>query len=390
AKKENISIEQAGRKIRYFFYNELKLKYQAQKVAIGHHSNDQIETVLMRIIRGTGLEGLTGIPAKREHYIRPLLECSRSEIEDYCYKNKIIYFLDSSNEDQKYFRNKIRNALLPLIAKEYNSSIYSNLLQLQDIAQEELILLRTITEKYYLETLIKKYKNWIKLDIQKLKNHPVALQRRILRKSLKQIKFNLDNINYRHIEKIRRICLKNDGEKYYNLPGKLSIRKSYSELLLKYNEVIKKKDTGYSFDNWKVELPLYKTKKIPKISAIISSKIYEYDNINIKDLKKLFNNISKNEAYIDFDKLLFPLSIRARNFGDKFKPLNSNYYKKIKSYFIDEKIPLYKRGKCGILVDGQDRIVWIIGLQLDDRYKITENTKKILYLKKEDYQTETK
>ncbi|MFH1001963.1 MAG: tRNA lysidine(34) synthetase TilS, partial [bacterium] len=122
-RKEHLTLEEAARKYRYKFFLETARKFETNKIALGHNADDQVETVLMRFLRGSGLEGLMGIPPVRGKIIRPLIECSRTEIEEYCKENKIEYRVDSSNKEVVYFRNKIRLELLPLLSKSYNKNI---------------------------------------------------------------------------------------------------------------------------------------------------------------------------------------------------------------------------------------------------------------------------
>ena len=134
--KEHLSLEETAREYRYKFYYETAKKIQANKIALGHNADDQVETVLMRFLRGSGLEGLMGIPPVRGKIIRPLIECSREEIEEYCQDHKIGYRIDSSNKEVVYFRNKIRLELLPLLSKDYNKNIKGIILRLRNIVSE--------------------------------------------------------------------------------------------------------------------------------------------------------------------------------------------------------------------------------------------------------------
>jgi len=380
SQEKALSIEQVGRSVRYRFFKNLLKKYQAHKIALGHHADDQVETILMRLIRGSGMHGLRGIPAKRGEFIRPLIDCNRQEIETYCQRKKITYCIDSTNKEPMYLRNKIRHQLIPLLAKEYNPSIRDNLLQLQIIVQDELNYWEEKTEQYYLKATIKKQPSGIVLDIKQLMECPIALQRRIIRKGLGHLRGYLADIQFNHVESIRELCMFNRGERYLDLPGNIRIRKSYQTLEIGYANHIKKSDQDRRKTNiWEYELPVCKEKDYPKIGVTMISEQYGYSE-SIKS--KCLNSIEKHEAYIDYDKLDLPLRIRNRRPGDRFKPLNSKYFKRLKSYFIDLKIPLYKRDLISLVIDNSNRIVWIVGFQIDHRFKITEETKRVLYIRK--------
>jgi len=380
AQKKGLSAEQVGRSVRYGFFKDLLKKYQAQKIALGHHADDQIETVLMRLIRGSGMRGLRGIPAKRSEFIRPLIECNRQEIEAYCQRKNITYCIDFSNKEPMYLRNKIRHQLIPLLTEEYNPSIRNNILQLQTIVQDELNYWEEKTEQYYLKATIKEQPFEVVLDIKYLIECPVALQRRIIRKGLGHLRGYLADIQFNHVESIRELCMFNRGERYLDLPGNIRVRKSYQTLEIGYASHIKKSGRDWGENNtWEYDLPVCEEKDYPKIGIKMITEQYDYSE-NIKS--KCLNTIEKVEACIDLDKLDLPLRIRNRRPGDRFKPLNSKYFKKVKSYFIDLKIPLYKRDMISLVIDHSNRIVWIVGFQIDNRFKITEETKRVLYIQK--------
>ncbi len=379
AQEKALSIEQAGRTVRHRFLKKLLNKYQGQKIALGHHADDQVETILMRVIRGSGLQGLKGIPAKRNSFIRPLIDCSRQEIEAYCQRRKIAYCVDSSNREPMYLRNKIRQQLIPMLTKEYNPSIRKHLLQLHTIVQDELSSWDEITEQQYLKTIKEKYPSGIVLDSKKLIEWPVALQRRVIRKGLSHLRDYLADIQFNHVESIRKLCLINRGEKHLDLPGKIRVRKSYQSLEIGYAKHIKKTEKDKKFNIWEYELPLCEDKDYPQIGIKIIAERYDYTQ-SIR--RKCLDSTEKDEVYVDYDKLALPLKIRNRRPGDRFEPLNSKFFKKIKSYFIDRKIPLHKREMISLVVDDSGRIVWIVGFQIDERFKITEQTKRVLYIKK--------
>jgi len=381
AKEKGLSIEQAGRDVRYKFFLDVLKKYQAQKVATGHHLDDQVETVLMRIIRGSGLQGLRGIPPIRNYFIRPLIECNQKEIIAYCKRNKIIYCFDSSNNELFYFRNKIRHQLIPLLEKEYNSSVRKNLSTLRAIVQDEYNFLEEITKKYYSRLLKEQNPQNIILDINQLLKLPTGLQRRIIREALNRLQNHLQNIQFKHIENIRELCLTDKGEKYLNLSQGIQIRKSYQALEFRYKKQVDKIWNNKQNNILEFKLPLCREEKYPSLGIKIKSQKY---NISPAAFSECIKNKEKEQAYFDYDKLELPLKIRNRRQGDRFKPLNCNYFKKIKSYFIDLKIPLHERDNVLFVVDKLDRIVWIIGYQVDDRFKITKQSKEILNIKKFD------
>ena len=379
AKEMGLSIEQVGRRARYKFFQELITKYQAQKVALGHHADDQIETILMRIIRGSGLRGLRGIPPKRNIFIRPLIESSRSEIESYCQRRKLAYCFDSTNKEPRYFRNKIRQQLIPLLTEEYNPAIGKNLLQLQTIVNDELNFWDEIIEHYYLKALKQEDDNYIILDNHRLRGWPAGIQRSVIRRSLRHFNKYLENIQFNHIEVIRSLYLKDEGEKFLDLPGAIRIRKGYQDLFFSRAEYLKINSRDEVREPVKYELSLDKETIIKDLGFKFVAREYQYKP---SDYEQLIKRFCRNEAYLDYDSLNLPLRVRSRMPGDRFQPLNSTFFKKIKSSFIDEKIDRYERDKIMLVVDNDNQVVWIDGFQVDNRFKITRNTKRILYIKR--------
>lgn len=378
AREKNLSIEQTGRILRYQFFKDLLKKYQAQKIALGHHMDDQVETILMRMIRGSGLQGLRGIPQVRSHFIRPLIESSRSEIEAYCHRCKIQYCVDSSNKEPKYLRNKIRHQLIPLLTEQYNSSVIRHLIQLQTIVQDELNFLEDITKQFYLKVIKKELPFGIVLDNQKLSNLPTALQRRVIRMGLQYISIYLSDIQFNHIESIRQLCMDSKGEKNLDLPNGIRVRKVYQDLeIIDGNKYTTFRATEKQ-NNWEYKLPICCTQYYPKLGIKMMTKLVELPG----NQAKYIANTKKEIVFLDYDKLILPLKIRNRRPGDRFIPLNSQFVKKVKSYFIDQKIPRYQRDEIILVTDNNNRIVWITEFQLDDRFKITEQTKRILSIKK--------
>lgn len=382
AREKNLSIEQAGRIVRYQFFQKLLRKFQAQKIALGHHADDQVETMLMRIIRGCGLRGLRGIPPKRGCFIRPLIECTRAEIEAYCKRRNISYCLDSSNKEPKYLRNKIRQQLIPLLKKEYNPALSKNLLQLQTIINDEFDFWEEITDNYYVKTLKKKTNNNIILDISKLREFPTGIQRLIIRRTLRHLKMFLEDIQFNHIEAIRLLSLDERGEKNLELPGRIKVTKSYQDLIFGVTDNMLIGERKKILPLFEQELALDQENEITNLNIKIIIKLYECKNI---DFEKKVYKVNKNETYLDYDLLHFPLKIRNRRPGDRFQPLNSNFFKKVKSYFIDQKIARHKRDQIGLVVDNSNRIVWIAGFHTDNRFKVTNKTKRVLYLKQINY-----
>lgn len=219
AKQQGIGTEEAGRKIRYEFFNEILEKTKSNKIATAHTANDNAETVLMNIIRGSGTQGLKGIEAKRGNLIRPLIESSRIEIEKYCEENNLNPRIDKTNFENIYTRNKIRNMLIPYIKENFNPNIIEGLNRLSDLSKQENEYLEKITEKIYKETLIEEQKSQIILDLNKFNLQELVIKNRLVLYTINILLGTRNGIEKKHIEDIIKLCSNNIGNKFL-IPNK--------------------------------------------------------------------------------------------------------------------------------------------------------------------------
>lgn len=232
AKKQKIGTEEAGRKLRYNFFEEVATKVNANKIVTAHNANDNVETILMNMIRGTGLTGLKGIEIKRENkYIRPLIECTRKEIEEYCTENKLEPKQDKSNKENIYTRNKIRNILVPLLEDEFNPNIVTTLNRMSQIIKEENEYICKQVDKIYKEVLIEENlgnseleeKNTIILDLKKFNNQDKVIKNRLVLYTINRLLGTSQNIEMIHITDIIKLCENNIGNKYLTPNKKVKV-----------------------------------------------------------------------------------------------------------------------------------------------------------------------
>ena len=380
ARKEHLTLEEAAREYRYKFYSETAKKFKANKIALGHNADDQVETVLMRFLRGSGLEGLMGIPPVRGKIIRPLIECSRAEIEEYCQEHKIGYRIDSSNKEVIYFRNKIRLELLPSLAKDYNKNIKDITLRLQNIVSEVSAYLNQETELLFKEVARRENPETVIIDLRKFISLPLALKRRIIRKAIEVVKGNLCSISFRHNSEILKLTEYQLGEKEIYLPDDLRVNKIYNKMII-YKKRISEDQTDEIPATWEHNISIPGKTEIKSLG--IKVEIEKLDPADIRSSLYFTRKKSKGEflEFIDYNKVKPPLKLRNRRIGDKFYPLKMKGLKKVKDFFIDNKIPKAYRGLIPILVDSEDQIIWIMGMRLDDRVKINSDTKKVLCIK---------
>jgi tRNA(Ile)-lysidine synthase len=365
AVQKGLSPEDYYRRQRYQFFDDVGKSNHAGKIALGHNLQDQAETVLLHLLRGSGLEGLKGImPLRDDKYIRPLLEVSRDEIISFLDEAGIVYRQDSSNVSKLHLRNKIRLELLPYLKKEFNPRIDETLAQMADILREENKFIKECVDKALKSTCIKKQKNKILLNIEYISILPVAIQRRLLKELLENFSSQKNGIAFLHINSISKLLQNLESGKKICLPFGIEARREYENLILE-GAGVSAKQHDYVYQ---VEVPgsiyLKERNLTIRLSVINKDKI----EFNVK-----------NKDCFDLDKIKLPLVLRNRREGDWFQPLGMCGRQKLKSFFIDRKVPQQKRNEIMLLAD-QQAVIWIENMHMNEQVKITPETKNVLEL----------
>ena len=351
AKRNKLSIQMAARELRYNWFEEIRGKNGFDSVAVAHNLNDNIETLLINLIRGTGLAGMAGIKPLNNNIIRPMLFATRQEIQTYCDKNKIVFREDKSNADTKYTRNKIRHQVIPVI-KEINPSV-------------ELTLNETAERFSGFNEIVSDYISQLKEKIGEEKEHIISFNISLLKTHLhnKAVIFELFKpygvANAKLNDLIRVIDGKTGGQ---IITDTHRIIKNRKEIVV--SEEAYMKETSYT---------------ISDINAFcIYPGISSARNVKITDTYEIPSD--PHIACIDLQKISFPVLIRKWKPGDYFYPLGMKQKKKLSDYFIDNKYSRFDKETIFIL-ESDGKIVWLIGDRIDDRFKITSSTKKGLLLK---------
>lgn len=362
--ENGISSETAGREVRYAFFNEIMNKKAFNKIATAHNANDQAETIIMRMMRGTGLEGLCGIPVIREErYIRPILFMKREEVEKYCEEIMANPRIDESNLERVYSRNKVRLDILPYMKEHFNQDIIEAINRMGMLLQEDnKYILSKVEEIYNERCVLEKGSILIMKEVFSLDN---SLKKRIIRKAIREVCGNNYDVEMKHIEDVIELALNKSG-KQIDLPNGLIAVNEYANIRIRTREEVSLIRNS--------ELSLSKEEVLHN-RIKFNNYIIEFEVIdNEKNIEYSSNSLIK---YFDFDKINGNIVIRYRKNGDKIIPLGLNGSKKVKDIFIDMKIPKEKRDHIPILeFDGN--IAWIIGVKLSDKYKIDSNTRKII------------
>ena len=347
AQENRLSVEMAARELRYRWFEELLNTYDADAVAVAHHRDDSVETLLINLTRGSGLTGLTGIKPKNGNVVRPLLCVSREDIYAYIENNGLEYVTDSSNSSDIYTRNFIRLKVIPLL-EEINPSVKASLARTANhLYDASLIYNHSIEEARKVITQNNR------LSISALLSFPAPAT--ILYEMLKPYGFSRTVC-----ESIFTVLEKDSGKIFYSSTHRLL--KDRSDLLI---DVLSGEDNRaylINLEDDNVDLPV---ELKPEIVVIKESYQIEKD---------------KKFAYFDFDKLSFPLVLRHWQEGDWFVPFGMKGKKKVSDYFSDKKFSLFDKEKTWLLCSGQD-VIWIVGERTDNRYRIEKTTKRVLKLK---------
>lgn len=348
AKEHSLTCEEAGRKLRYLFFEEIKEKYKADKVAIAHNENDVAETTFLNIFRGTGLDGLESIPLRRDFYIRPILCFEKSEILDFLKENNIRYVDDSTNFTNDYKRNMIRNEIIPFIKKNFNENIVSSMSRLASIAKENNLYLEDIINDKYID--IVKDNTIDREGFNELNHYEKTL---VLRKFLRENLNYLNNISKDNIEDMINLISLDSGKKY-DIDGKHYLVNDFDKT------IFKKLDINELSEEISLDFKLDKVYNIygSKFKFVLSDKIL-------------------SKKYLDYDLLTGKLSLRNRRSGDRFNPFGMKGSKKIKDYFVDKKVSSDDRSKVLFLMNG-DEIAYVVGYDIADKYRASSKTKNYL------------
>ncbi|MHB8853762.1 MAG: tRNA lysidine(34) synthetase TilS [Ignavibacteriaceae bacterium] len=357
ARKNKISIEEAGRKIRYSEFERISKKYGYNKIATAHNCNDNAETVLLNLIKGAGLRGISGIPFRRGNIIRLVISLTKEEILSYLEQNKINYRIDPSNLDSNYERNFLRNQIIPAIKEKLNPALEETILHSSEIFKDIHSYIQSgITNSF--DSVVKYQNGELKLSIESLRANAKEIRAEFIKLGLE--KYFFIQPSFIDLKKILLLIEKHAGEKE-ELSQNLSAIRERNVILIHRNEK-------------------------PKIEIAIKLNLGKSIKVNGKDfsIKKIINTSpvytsNKMKEYISGDKIKSSFTIRKWKPGDKFYPLGMKGTKNISDFLAEQKISPSKKKDQLVLTNGNE-IVWVVGLRIDDRFKITNNTKKVYEL----------
>ena len=359
------SFQESARILRYQFLEKTLKSIKGNKIALGHTADDNIETVLMNLLRGTGLRGLSGIPETTGNVIRPLLYFTRPKLEEFLGDHNIAYRTDSSNSDTKYLRNKVRQEMIPFL-KIFNPNISRSLLGLAEIARgEEQWMSEKIHELY--SKLVINQKGTIYLDVLEFEKQHLAMKRRLVREIFYQLSGSLRLFTALHVQQVLDLFTKARVGSVLMFPGGVRVVCDYEKVCFSLNDDFSLSDI------------------VKRASRLLIPGITNIAQLDIRFHAQfvelpLPESIGHMQAYFDFEKTGGNIRLRFFQPGDSFVPLGMQGHKKVKSFFIDQKIPRKKRPFIPILINGNDDIIWIYGERISDSFRVDATTKKVLFI----------
>lgn len=337
-----LSIQIAARELRYNWFKQICIDQNYQFIATAHHLDDQAETFLINFTRGTGIDGLVGIPEKNENIIRPLLSFSREDILKYAIENEIAWREDQSNASTKYLRNKMRHLVLPVLKEENAEFLKSFQNTLNHLKQTQLLANDAVA--FFEKDCVKMIDDQLEIDLEKTQNF--NNNKIYLLQVLKRYGFT-------SADEIKKICSSEAGKVLKN--DQYTILKDRKKLIIFEEKSISNNIFYIKSKDDVLNLPLF---------------------MNISELETEEFNTDKRTIFVNSNLLKWPLVLRRKQTGDCFQPFGMNGIKKVSKFFKDEKLSKIQKDNTWILENGDGKIIWIVGLRADDRFKITSNNQK--------------
>jgi len=359
-KVHKLSLEEGARNLRFEFLNSLMDRLKYDRLALGHQKNDQAETILMNLIRGSGLRGLGGIRPGRGRMIRPLLFATREQIQSYAEDRGLDNVDDVSNRDRRFLRNRVRLDVFPELEKATGHHAVTGFYRTGNACEEAEDYLKYSAREALKEIIVSRSKDEIILDIYKFLSYFKVVQKYVLFQIFEE-EFPQEGISHFKIDRLLRLAEEGRSGGFLELANGGRVMRSRNRL------VFLRKHLSIP----EMPVPVGRQLNLSDIGLQFRSELLER-----KENKIVFTS-ERGIEYLDYDTISFPMHLRSFRQGDKFIPLGMAQKKKLHDFFIDEKIPVYRRTSIPLLV-GEEEIIWVVGYRINDRFKVTGKTKKIL------------
>lgn len=372
------STEEVARRNRYEFLERVALKTGSEQVAVAHHADDNAETVLHRICRGTGLRGLAGIsdvrpiqPGSHIRVVRPLLQHRRATIELLCRERGLRMRIDSTNRSPEFTRGRIRHAVMPTLIEQLNPNVVEALLRLSEHARWLGSYLEDAAERTFDSLVVFEGPQRVVLNIHALLAKQRIIQAEVVRRAISLVLDGEQDLGFAHVESVLRLAQEAASGKEVHLPGPVVVRKQYDRLEFRpLTEDEPPPEIGTVF----VASPGRTV--IPALGVTLFAEVCDVDPDRVATLRE---HADPHEEWLDYERVRPPLLVRARREGDRFHPLGSTGSKTLGDFFSDEKLDPQVRARTGVLCDQQGP-VWVMPLRIDERVKLRPTSRKALRL----------
>lgn len=360
ARELKVTEEEAGRILRYGFFRDNLKEIGGGKLTVAHNLNDQAETVLQRIIRGTGIDGLSAMLFERDYIIRPMLNVTKKEVLEYLHENNYGYCTDKTNLHDIYGRNKIRLNLIPYLEKNFNPGIQETLYRMSEAMERDKRIIEKYVELKFNDVLVKKEKERVVLDLGVLRDMEKGEAGRIVRRAVEELKGNTVNVEMKHIDYAVDFMRKGSTGKKVDLSQGFTVEISYGNFII--NKIVE------NIPNFQYNIILNHSLSIPEVGKMLTCRI-----LDILEYK----GDDDMSISLDYGLVKGNLVVRNRRPGDSMIPCGMAGRKKIKDIFIDMKVPAEER-ESRIIIADDDNILWLEGFRIHNSYKVSGSTKKIL------------
>lgn len=374
---EGGSLEEVSRRHRYAFLERIALQTDSDCIALGHHADDNAETILHRICRGTGLRGLAGIaeirpvhPGSRIRVVRPMLSLRRAEIVSLCAAHGIEYRVDSSNLTGEFTRGRLRNEVLPLLRATVNPQVDDALLRLAEQARWLGAYLEDAAARMLDSLVISEEPGRLVLNAAGLTSKQRIIQAEMARLALSIVLGGEQDLSFGHVEAVLRLAADRSSGKELHLPGPVYVRKHYDRLEFS----LQGDDPHTAIEPVFIECP--GATPVPVLGAELHVELCPARAGLVEERRQSAN---RYEEWLDADRVHLPLVLRGRKVGDRFWPLGAPGSKRLSEFFIDSKVGPHLRVRTGVLCD-QKGPIWVIPLRIDERVKVRSTTSQVLHL----------
>lgn len=361
------NLENEARKLRFEVFTEVKVNYNYDRIVLAHHQDDQVETVLMNLFRGSGISGMAGIKPLSGNVIHPLLCFTRPELENLLQNQGLPWRTDQSNLDTGFNRNRLRLDLIPQLQREYNPQLNEHLAKQAEIFYQADMLLAGRTVKHYKRILLESTPQRICLALMPLIKLKPVERYYLYRMVFRQLSGQENDFMSMHHQAIEEI-LRAEGSKSLDLPHGIKIYKLYEEL------VFSKGAEAEASPPEALEIGADRAR------AVFGDYRFQFRYLRI--LPKETEELGKYRIILDADAVQYPLKIRFRKPGDRFIPFGMEQFKRLKEFFIDEKVPKFERDSIPIVEDGE-KLVWVVGYRMDNRFRHHEGSSRYLEISAE-------